>query len=170
VEGETDATVFTRWFAEAAEARGDTPDSLNLVIEAVGSDSSFGVYRSLLDEFGIRWAIVSDGPVLGPAHPHPLAKQLGAEADANMPDNSASFEEWLRFWNARGVFTPVSGFDEEIEAYLSRLDPQAAADAARAFPRSKVRQGMFFAEAFPCPPEIAELYRNILSRLGTSRV
>jgi ABC-type ATPase involved in cell division len=166
VEGETDAALLSRWFASAAEESNREPDALNVIIEPVGGDSRFGPYRRLLSAFGIRSVVISDGPVLSPDYAHSLANQI--DLDGTALPASGDFDAWREFWATHGVFTAVASFDEEIEGYLHRLDADAAKDAERLFPKSKARQGTYFAENVPCPPEIAALYDAVLAWLELS--
>jgi predicted ATPase len=166
VEGETEAALLGKWFADTVGGDADNPDALNLVIESVGSDTRFGMYAAFLKLFGIPWVVVADGPVLSPAYSHTLVRQLELDGHNATPAANASFSEWKTFWAAHGVYTLATDFDEEVEVFLTRVGPEIAAEAVAEFPKSKVRQGTYFADAVSCPPEVSTLYRTLVSRLG----
>jgi len=183
VEGETELGAFDQWFREA-ESQGvilPSPDSLNVQLLSVGGDNLFGPYVGYLEALGIPWVIVSDGPVLSPRYKDaiPLIEQLKAinvvGPPTTTPGDSAPFDEWRVYWEARHTFTLAStfgGLDKdakdktgEIEAFFESIDGARWAGVKSQYPKSKVRQGHAFAEAVRCPTRVQELYQRLIKLL-----
>jgi predicted ATP-dependent endonuclease of OLD family len=87
VEGETELGALPVWFANHAASTGlPSPASLDLGFYSVGGDTHFKAMLTLLDAFGIPWAIVCDGAAfsLAKGGNHILCQLAGATADPDL--------------------------------------------------------------------------------------
>jgi ABC-type molybdenum transport system ATPase subunit/photorepair protein PhrA len=173
VEGDTDLGALGIWLpALASQSNLPSPDSLNLVIAAVGGDASFTVYVNYLEAFGIPWSVLCDGKVLHQDYSHSLCKQLPNLPSDGRPVDKDDLDGWLRYWESVGVFTLAESFDEEIEATLRRISDTVWAESKKRHGQSKVRAGRAFAEKTSPPGRLTEIYSAILKYLqvtGDSR-
>lgn len=178
VEGDTELGLFGYWFGQLEEGEVQPAEALNLEILPVGGDAGFGTFVAYLRAMHIPWVIVCDGPVLSPGYGRKaLVEQLrrvGAlETDATTPAAPSDFNAWKAFWSNHCVLTLARDFGNtngdskkgEIEAYLQWLDAARWIEANDLFPKSKIRAAHWFAQHVVCPPEVTQLYRDIVRLL-----
>lgn len=166
LEGGTELEAFETWLAEADAHGLPTPESAHVVLLPVGGHQNFGNYARLLDELGVRYAVLADGP----------AFRAGGPLDA-MPRKppppgdlaSETFNEAREHWTSFGVRTLADDFHDdgskggEIEAYFERLAPQVWAEVRG---KNKIRKGAEFATRVPLPAEVLTVWRESLADLG----
>jgi len=203
VEGETEKGAFSKWFGEV-QITGNygTFAENNFQIISVDGDNNFGAYVKYLNLFGIPWSIICDGPVLNPKRHHSLSKQLAAHhSDPPSLEPEPQFAVWKDYWETRRVFTVATGFgpststasiDEpmatksqishknpkpgEIEEFFHKIDPDLWQKAQDEHPKSKVRQGWYFAadvsfgESSTELTELKDLYGKIFQALRPATV
>lgn len=178
VEGDTELGVFGYWFGQLEDAATQPAEALNLEILPVGGDAGFGTFVAYLHAMHIPWVIVCDGPVLSPAYGRKsLVEQLrrvGAlQTHEATPTDPSDFAAWKEFWKRHRVLTLAQEFGNtndqpkkgEIEAFLQSLDGDRWTEATELFPKSKIRAAHWFAQHVVCPPEVAQLYRDIVQIL-----
>jgi ABC-type Mn2+/Zn2+ transport system ATPase subunit len=166
-EGETETAALPRWWSTINEPGLPALETTGIAFLCAGSDSAFGAYIEYLDTFGVRWAVVADGPALAPRSK--LATQLGGLG--MLPDDPPTiedFEQWRAYLATAGVFTLANQFGTdggkqgEFEAFLVRTNPQLFEEAHAAFGRSKPRMAVHFAELQAPPVDVHDLYVKIL--------
>ncbi len=174
VEGDTEVEVLRAWWAASLTGlRYGQPDSLGLAVISVGGDKNFGIRVRALDDWGVPWVIVADGPVLSSGHACPLIEQLigaGREPAAGAPADPSDFDAWRQYLALQGAFTLAAGFGEEIEAHLQRTDPTKWAEALSVFSKSKPRAAAWFAAHTSCTREADALYLATLKHLGLDQM
>lgn len=167
VEGDTELGALDIWLPRMeSETNVLSPNELNLVIAPVDGDANFGRYVSYLDMFGVPWAVLCDGKVLGARDPKALAKQFADKLTGQSPSPDAGFATCRDYWATQGVFTLAESFDEEIEVVLQRCNPQVWDEVVSRYERSKVRAGRRFAERAPPPAKLGPIYSQLLGHLG----
>lgn len=166
-EGETETAALPRWWSTIDEPGLPALETTGIAFLCAGSDSAFGAYIEYLDTFGVRWAVVADGPALAPRSK--LAIQLGGLGMLpGDPPTVEDFEQWRAYMATAGVFTLANQFGTdggkqgEFEAFLVRTNPQLFEEAHAAFGRSKPRMAVHFAEHQAPPVGVRDLYVNIL--------
>jgi len=172
-----------------------TPDDLDLAFFSVGGDKNFRTLVTVLNALAIPWVLICDGAVFDVRkRPHIFEQVLAPGAQTNDlrnyldqfdPDPSKRamdtgvFEYEKRVGQTHGVFTLADGWttrakntkpetppdDESFEAFLERVAPGKLKDAKDAVGDSKVRRGLWVAENVPCPPEVSDLYQEIITVL-----
>ena len=161
VEGATDLGLVQVWFDQEATP---TARTANVVIISVNSDTGFVPYMQLMDQIGVPWAALVDGPALSNTLPRyvPVA-----------PIND--FQAAKAFWSDRGVYTVAEEFGigerkghGEIEKFLETHDAAAFAQASAEGRRNKPQVGRVYAENVGMPPEFAEIWARVLVHLGVS--
>jgi hypothetical protein len=166
VEGDTEVGALDIWLPQtASDLRLPSPHDLNLVVASVDGDSSFGRYASYLEMFGVPWTILCDGKALSPRDQKWIGRQMQSKPGGGAPAEDADFATWRDAWETCGVFTLAGSFDDEIEAVLSRDNPDAWSEMAVRYGRSKVRAGRAFAERAVSPDGLDRLYTQILRHL-----
>ena len=181
LEGDTELGALAVWFDRCPTARRlGSPEQLNVSLQCVGGDRNFRTYFEICRRFGVPWGAVCDGAALdlsrGKGGNILWQLQMAGAADQGLassledaPKERSSFAEIRDQAGRWGVFTLATGAnkdDESFESYLERVAPEAIADARRAEQASKPRQGRHVAERLDCPPEVDELYGQLLSHLG----
>jgi ABC-type lipoprotein export system ATPase subunit len=171
------------------------PDDLDLAFFSVGGDKNFRTLVSVLQALTIPWVLVCDGAIFDVRkHPHIFEQVLTAHVPIDElksylagldPDvskrvmDNAVFDEEKALGRTHGVFTLAEGWttrakgtkpgtspdDESFEAFLERVAPGKLNDAEDAVGDSKVRMGLWIAENVTCPPEVSDLYLQIITVL-----
>lgn len=173
-EGDTEVGALGTWWAKASwqGERLPAPDAADIALVDVGGDTAFHAYTEFLDAFSVPWVIVCDGPALEPGRG--LSKQYVGHprfAGLRTTTPTGSFEEHAEWWQHRGVYSFAEQFGNankggEFEAFLEHLDRARLQEAQSLYPRSKVRQGQWFAATTHCPERAAALWRAALEWLG----
>lgn len=198
LEGETELGALPLWFAksQAAQELGD-PESLHLRFYNVGGDTHFKAPLTLLAALGIPWAIVCGGWLFDPQfRGHHIFRQVaraGADAagmqsfiytylDDPTMAGTVTFEQAKGEGVKHGIFTLAKAWtrddkkngvpgDESFEFLIEGILPGELAKAEAEVGRSKsLRKGRWLAENNPCPPQIEDLYRDIVAVLTASRM
>jgi energy-coupling factor transporter ATP-binding protein EcfA2 len=174
-EGPTEVGALPRWWAVAGPRLGvPDPAAANVPVLSVDGQTGFGAYLRYLRAFGVRWAVVADGPALRPDSK--LAgdlRELGCWPDGEPPSDRDDFAGWRDFLAGAGVFTLAAQFGDdntksgEFEAFLEYVDRNLFEEAKRTEGRSKPRRGAYFAlHHQDPPPEVLHVYSKIARRLG----
>lgn len=177
-EGATEVAALPRWWRHVGKIGLRDPEAANIPVISVDSDSRFGMYVRYLDTFGVRWAIVADGPALR-GHSK-LARQLAGlgHAPGQVPGDEDDFTGWRECWESVGVFTLAGEFGDdggkggEFEAFLRQEDAGLLARIEAEVGRNaKPVVGSYFAGEHPEPPgAVLDLYAKIAAWFGPSIV
>jgi hypothetical protein len=196
VEGDTEAGVLPGWFATGAARDGCwSPAELDVEIYSVDGDTRFRPYLTVLNAFGIPWALVCDGAAFDVEHramaSHVFRQVLDAGIDipeltallaqihsgASTPTMSRMlFDEQRKHGESHGILTLASGWttaskkarqpgDESFEAFIDSIDSTARDQAAQEVGGSKVRVGRWIADHRDCPSQVSELYKHVIIAL-----
>ncbi|MBX6770936.1 MAG: AAA family ATPase [Chloroflexi bacterium] len=167
MEGETELGALPVWDEKAFEQPFERS---NVAILSVDGDQAFETYLRFVHAFGIRWAIVCDGKVVGP-HPNVrrnIAQQLVEAGVADRTDfiqyDQLDFHQRRELLAKHGVFTVASSPNDEFEALP--IIQQMENEAEKAVGSSKVRKGRYIAEKAACPQEVRTLLRRLREYLG----
>lgn len=169
VEGKTEIALLREWLPRCEP----TLSQANIALLTIDGDTSLIPYMSIMDELGVRWAAIVDGPAFERQLPH------------RRVDAPTAFDGAQLFWAQLGVFTLAKKFgtgdqkgEAEIEAWLAELDPQAWAEATSATARrmpdgtkarpSKPRAARWFAEHTPVPTEIEHLWDKVRAHISST--
>lgn len=169
LEGKTESALLREWLPRCRP----TLAQADIALLTIDGDSSLIPYMSLMDELGVRWAAIVDGPVLQTRLPE------------RQPDAPNDFDAAKGFWAHLGVFTLATKFGTgeeqggaEIETWLAEVNPQvwaevnsAAArrmpDGTKARPR-KPQTARWFAERTPVPAEIQQLWDAVRAHVDAA--
>ncbi|MHB8262319.1 MAG: AAA family ATPase [Acidimicrobiales bacterium] len=193
VEGETELGALPVWFEQnktAATSTLATPGQLNLGFYSVGGETNFTPVLALLVALGIPWVIVCDGgpfradmgrnhifrQVLKAGVGDPALQEFVNERLGDS-DTELTFEDVVTVGRDHGIFTLAPGWtradkekhlvgNESFEAFAKGVAPDKFAEAEAEVGSNKVRRGRWLAENVACPPEVNDLYRQIVTALG----
>ena len=162
VEGDSEFGALRAWFAKTPLGSFDTR---NVVLLDAGGDQGLATYLRLASGFKIPWAIVCDGPVIGPYEgKKSIAVQLKEAGIADLQQNhqydSLDFSARRALLEGSGIFTVVNGPKEEFECLqiLKEWDEKAGRAVGS---RSKPRKDAWTAERTDPPAEIVELQKKL---------
>ena len=188
VSGPTEQGALPIWCAKsrAADELG-APAARDIGFYSAPGDSGFRTILSVLHGFGIPWVVVCDGKSFD------VETNWSNHIFRQIEQAGIDFPELRRFtsrvgksgthprrmtvalWNEQvdlgarhGVFTLTTsstGSAEAIEGFIEAAAPGKLAEAEAEVGRSKVRRGRWVAEQTDCPPEVDDLYRQIVAAL-----
>ncbi len=166
VEGDTEIGALPIWYGLHF---GYDPNSVDVVFHSVGGDKGFSKYVRFAEELGLPWVIVCDGPAIGDRGINGgvsrIADQLRAAGVDGLPDLvNEDFVVRREILSRVGVFTPVEGADQEIEALpgVREYLDEAKAEVSG----GKVDRVRWVALNRPIPLRIAEVLDLIDRRIG----
>lgn len=193
LEGDTELGALPLWFARSPAARevGD-PEGLHLRFYSVGGDTHFRAPLTLVAALGIPWVIICGGWLFDPrfrgnhifrqvaaagAGTPALQSFTGTYIDTPANAGAVTFEQATAEGARNGIFTLARGWtrddrknsvpgDESFEHFIEAIMPGELARAEAEAGRSKsLRKGRWLAENHPCPSQIDDLYRGIVTAL-----
>ncbi len=188
VSGATEQGALPIWCAKskAAEELG-APAARDIAFYSAPGDSGFRTILSVLHGFGIPWVLVCDGKsfdvktnwsnhifrqIEQAGIDFPELRQLTENVGNGGKDQrcmtQALWDEQVTLGVRHGVFTLTTswaGSGEAIEAFIEGAAPGKLAEAAAEVGKSKVRKGRWVAQQTGCPPEVNDLYRQIVTAL-----
>lgn len=172
VEGGTELGALPLWYREQHGRRLQNDD---IALYSVDGETAFTHHVLLLEQFGIPWAVVCDGRVIGDpglsdrkrCH---IAGQLKKAGLAGVPNlDGRGVGDRCAQLHALGVFTLAKSARDGEESFEGSITvDQALWDEAKsAVGDSKPRQGRYVAEQSHCPPEVGALLDRVATHLGT---
>ncbi len=172
VEGGTELGALPVWYREHRRRRLQNDD---IGLYSVDGDTAFKHYVLLLEQFGIPWAVVCDGKVIGdPGRPDRrrcrIAGQLRKAGVANVPNlDDREFANRCAQLHTLGVFTLAKSARDGEESFEGSITVDQALwnEAKSAVGDSKPRQGRYVAERSHCPPEVGALLDRVATHLRT---
>jgi hypothetical protein len=192
VSGPTEHGALPIWCAKskAAEDLG-APAVRDIGFYSAPGDSGFRTILSVLHGFGIPWVVVCDGKSFDVETnwSNHIFRQI-EQAGVDLPElkrfteregsggkdqrlmTQALWDEQVTLGACHGVYTLTTGWTgngEAIEAFIEGAAPGKLAEAETEVGKSKIRKGRWVAQQTDCPPEVDDVYRQIIAalRLGT---
>ena len=188
VSGPTEQGAFSIWCAKskAAEDLG-APAARDIGFYSAPGDSGFRTILSVLHGFGIPWVVVCDGKSfdIGTNWSNHIFRQI-EQAGVDLPElkrfiehaasggkdqrcmTEALWDEQVALGARHGVFTLTTswtGSAEAVEGFIEGAAPGKLAEAETEVGKSKIRKGRWDAQQTDCPPEVDDLYRQIVAAL-----
>jgi hypothetical protein len=188
VSGPTEQGALPIWCAKskAADELG-APAARDIAFYSAPGDSGFRTILSVLHGFGIPWVVVCDGKSFDVETnwSNHIFRQI-EQAGIDFPElkgftdragiggksqrrmTQASWDEQVDLGARRGVFTLTTSWTGNAEAAEDFIEGAARgklAEAETEVGKSKIRRGRWVAEQTDCPPEVDDLYRQIVVAL-----
>jgi len=188
VSGPTEQGALPIWCAKskAAEQVG-APAVRDIAFYSAPGDSGFRTILSVLDGFGIPWVVVCDGKSFDVETnwSNHIFRQI-EQAGVGLPElkrftervgsggkdlrlmTQALWDEQVTLGACHGVYTLTAGWTgngEGLEAFIEGAAPGKLAEAETGVGKSKIRKGRWVAQQTDCPPEVDDLYRQIITAL-----
>lgn len=172
-----------------------SPADLDLGFWSVGGDRNFRTYVAVLRALAIPWVLICDGAAFDvekrQKNPHIFDQILKAKVDAPDLDrflerlntgkqkrvmNGEVFTEERELGERYGIFTLARGWktadkaartpnDESFEAFVEAVAPGMLDQAEAEVGGSKVRRGRWLGTNVACPPDVSDLYGNVITAL-----
>ncbi len=193
VSGPTEQGAFSIWCAKskAAEDLG-APAARDIGFYSAPGDSGFRTILSVLHGFGIPWVVVCDGKSfdVGTNWSNHIFRQI-EQAGIDFPElkrftqragnggkdqrcmTEALWDEQVALGARHGVFTSTTswtGSAEAAEGFIEGAAPGKLAEAETEVGKSKIRKGRWVAQQTDCPPEVDDLYRQIVAAVDRELV
>jgi ABC-type multidrug transport system ATPase subunit len=158
VEGREDEAALRVWLPQMIEHGLPSPEEVHVLVLNVDGDTEFGNYTNMLDQLGVPYGVLADGPAFrnGALDRLPRVPVL-ADTDNN------DFSDLVARWRAVNVHTLAADFADEIAAFFERTNPQVWAETIA---DGKVRRANHFASCVPAPDPIVDLWKTFLGAVG----
>lgn len=171
------------------------PTDRDIAFYSVGGDRNFRTLIRVLDSLAIPWVLICDGAAFDVQKRNnnihifgqmlengsPIAPlknyldSLDSDPSKRVMDIQA-FQDEKALGQKHGAFTLAQGWttkeknvstvnDESFEVFLEGVAPGQLAQAEMEVGTSKVRKGLWVADHVKCPPEVNNLYQNLMGVL-----
>jgi len=164
-EGETELGALPVWY-EKLTTRSFEAEGIQVF--SVGGQTAFGVFVQLLAGFGIPWAIVCDGQVIGAKGVPRVIQQIQSALTVEVPRRwPTSFDERKAACEAFGVFSVATSALGDGESFESLpVVAEHVEEARRRVGQRKPAVGALIAVERECPPEVSRMFEPIKRRLS----